>query len=255
MLALSEGPAHQFLSTVGQHIERPRAILVVSAHWESVGGPTISITSQPETIHDFGGFPDELYHIEYPAPGVPEIAAQAVNLLSANGFTVKTDAYRGLDHGAWVPLSLIYPKADIPVFQISLINGAGPETHYRLGLSLQPLRNQGVLIIGSGSLTHNLREAMSYQLGDATPDWVTDFDHWVENTLGGGHIEALLAYRKTAPFAQKNHPTEEHFLPIFVALGAVGEHFSAVHAHTSYTYGAISMSAYSFDDKPVKILD
>ncbi len=246
MLAVEDGPAHRFLTGWNKRIDRPKAILVISAHWEHSGGPAVSTTEHPSTIHDFGGFPRELYEIQYAAPGAPEVAEQTIKLLRDAGYDVKSNASRGLDHGAWVPLRLMYPGADIPVFQLSLIHGAGPTEHYRLGTALQSLRAQGVLIVGSGSLTHNLYEFVGHRIDDAPPDWVIDFENWVSETLAAGHLSDLMDYRRLAPYAERNHPTEDHLLPLFVALGASGNHAVATRLHASHTYGILAMDAYSF---------
>jgi 4,5-DOPA dioxygenase extradiol len=246
MMAMESSPARQFLTDWSAHNETPSAILVVSAHWESIGGPAVSLAERPDTIHDFGGFPRELYEIKYPAPGAPDVAIQAIGMLQSAGFTVKTSSSRGLDHGTWVPLSLMYPNADIPVFQVSMIHGAGPVEHYRLGVALQSLRAQGVLIIGSGSLTHNLYEYFGHRIDDPAPQWVTEFETWIAGTLSAGRISELIDYRTLAPHAERNHPTEDHLLPLFVALGAAGEGAAAVRIHASHTYGVLAMDAYSF---------
>ena len=245
-LAIQDGSAHRFLAGLGKAIGRPKAILVASAHWESAGGSALSLVGSPATIHDFGGFPPELYELQYPAPGAPVVAEQAARLLEQAGFSVSRSTSRGLDHGAWVPLRLMYPMADIPVAQVALVQGAGPEVHYRLGAALQPLRAQGVLIVGSGSLTHNLYEVMGHREDDAPPAWVTAFAGWIASTLQTARTDILLDYRKQAPYAVENHPTEEHLLPLFVTLGAAGEDYAAERVHTSYTYGVLAMDAYSF---------
>ncbi len=254
MLAVEDGPAQRFLAGWNARNERPTAILVISAHWEQSGGPAVSITAHPGTIHDFGGFPRELYEIQYPAPGAPAVAEQAIRLLQDAGYEVKSSISRGLDHGAWVPLSLMYPGADIPVFQVSLIQGGGPTEHYRLGVALQALRAHGILIMGSGSLTHNLYEFVGHRLDDAAPHWVTDFENWVAATLDAGRLPDLFDYRKLAPYAERNHPTEEHLLPLFVALGAGGEGAVARRVHASHTYGILAMDVYTFsDDRPTGV--
>ena len=201
------------------------------------------------TIHDFGGFPLELYAIQYPAPGAPELAKEAVSLLWKAGFKVKENAGRGLDHGAWVPLSLMYPKAEIPLFQVSLIHGAGPAEHHRLGTALRSLRDQGVLIIGSGALTHNLYEFTGQRLFDPAPQWVTEFAEWMAETLSAGRLDDLLNYRQRAPFAVKNHPTEEHLMPLFVALGAAGDSPLVSRVHASNSYGILAMDSYTFSNR------
>ena len=247
MLALEDGATHRFLKDWGVGHARPQTILLVSAHWESREGPAVSTAAQPRTIHDFGGFPHELYQIQYPASGAPAVAQQAIELLQGAGFSVSASSSRGLDHGAWVPLSLMYPHADIPMFQVSLMQGAGAAEHYRLGSALQSLREQGVLIMGSGSLTHNLHEIMGHSHDDAAPQWVSGFGSWVADTLAAGRVAELLDYRRLAPHAVRNHPTEEHLLPLFMALGAAGDGAVATRVHASHTYGILAMDAYTFD--------
>ena len=247
MMVIEDSPARRFLLGWHDANQIPVAILVISAHWENLGGPAVSTAVQPDTLYDFSGFARELYAIQYTPPGMPELAAQAIRLLQAAGFAVKSAASRGLDHGAWAPLSLMYPNADIPVFQVSLIKGAGPAEHYRLGSALQSLRAQGVLIIGSGSLTHNLYEFMGHnRIDDPAPGWVLDFENWLEITLSDGRYDDLFNYRALAPHARRNHPTEEHLLPLFVALGAAGVQATAMRVHASHTYGILAMDAYLF---------
>lgn len=227
MLAIQDGPAHRFLKEYGARLGKPAAILSVSAHWERTA-PAVSTAGQPETIHDFGGFPQALFDIRYPAPGAPEIAAQARALLRAAGIEAAADPARGLDHGTWVPLHLMYPDADVPVFQLSVQTRMGPAHHLALGRALRPLRDAGVMILGSGSLTHNLRAFFTQDTTgpapggapDWAPGWVTGFVDWIERALAEGRVDDLLAYRALAPHAAENHPTEEHFLPLFAALGA-----------------------------------
>lgn len=246
MLAIQDSPARRALIELGATLPRPAAILVVSAHWQSVGGPTVSLPAQPRTIHDFGGFPAALFDIRYPAPGAPDAAQRAARLFGQAGIPVQRDPLRGLDHGAWVPLSVMYPEADIPVAQISLHHGGSPADHLRMGEALRPLRDEGILLIGSGALTHNLSALNGADL-DAPPlDWVSEFADWISARLDAGQYPALLDYRVRAPFAARNHPTEEHLLPLFVALGAAGTVPRPTHLHASYQYGALAMDAYAF---------
>ncbi len=247
MLAVEDSRASRFLQGLGRTLPRPKAILVASAHWESMGSPAVSLATQPETIHDFGGFPPALYAIQYAAPGAPELAAQAVGLLEQAGFTVGRSANRGLDHGAWVPLRLMYPDADIPVAQVSIVRGASPAEHEKLGQALASLRDNGVLIIGSGSLTHNLHEFRGQDIDAQTPSWVSDFGTWMMTMLRDKQRASLLDYRAQAPHAVRNHPTEEHLLPLFVALGAAGEEARAERIHASHEYGVLAMDVYSFN--------
>lgn len=221
-LPLTDTPARSFLGEFGGVLTRPTAILVISAHWETQI-PTISAVDRNKTIHDFGGFPRALYELQYPAPGSPEIAVRVSDLLRASGIDSRIDRGRGLDHGAWVPLLLMYPQADIPVLQLSVQPHLGPAHHLRVGRALAPLRRQGVLIIGSGSLTHDLSEFRGHGPNDPAPDWVNAFADWFHSALTTDRTEDLLDYRRQAPFAVKNHPSEEHLLPLYAALGAAGE--------------------------------
>ncbi len=246
MLALEDSPASRFLQGLGRSLPRPKAIVVFSAHWESMGGPAVSFAPQPETIHDFGGFPEALFAIQYPAAGTPDTATQASDLLELAGFAVKRSATRGLDHGAWVPLRLMYPEADIPVLQVSILRGASPAQHAALGHAIAALREQGVLIIGSGSLTHNLYEFRGQGIDAEAPAWVTELDDWIKQALQDNNREALFNYRTLAPSAVRNHPTEEHLLPLFVAMGAAGDHPNPRRLHASYEYGVLAMDAYAF---------
>jgi 4,5-DOPA dioxygenase extradiol len=246
MLALQDSPARRFLQGLGKSLPRPRAILVASAHWETAGAPAVSLAQQPDTIHDFGGFPRALFEMRYPAPGAPADAERAAGLLEAAGLPVGRSAQRGLDHGAWVPLSLMYPGADIPVAQVSIVHGASPAEHLRLGQALATLRNEGVLVVGSGSLTHNLHELRGGGSDAPVPQWVGEFEAWMKDRLGQNDRTALLDYRRAAPFAAKNHPTDEHLLPLYVAMGAAGADGRASILHSSFEHGVLAMDAYAF---------
>ncbi len=253
-LPLRPGAAGQFLSSLAQKFPKPQAILVISAHWLTEK-PQVSAAPQPRTIYDFSGFPAELYQLSYPAPGAPALADQVVALLTQAGISATTHPTRGFDHGAWTPLILAYPNADIPVTQLSVqpvgVASPGenrdPQYHWQLGRALAPLRQSGVLIIGSGSATHNLSAFTAQQ--DAPPlPWVKEFDNWLAETIDRANWEDLLHYRQLAPYAQENHPTAEHLLPLFVALGAAGINIQGISLHRSYTYGAFSMAAYAFSE-------
>jgi 4,5-DOPA dioxygenase extradiol len=246
-LPLTDTPARTFLKELGGRLPQPKAILVVSAHWET-DVPTVSAAPWNETIHDFYGFPQPLYELRYPAPGSPQIAARVADLLKAAGLPAKIDQRRGLDHGAWVPLLLIYPGAEIPVLQISIQPERGPEHHFKVGRALAALRDEGVLIIGSGSFTHDLSEFRGHGPNDPAPSWVNDFADWFDAALQEQRLPDLLAYRRLAPFAAKNHPTEEHILPLYAAIGAAGEHAVSDHLHASATYGILRMDVYAFDN-------
>jgi 4,5-DOPA dioxygenase extradiol len=246
MLAIEDSPARRFLQELGKTLPRPKAIAVVSAHWESLGGPAISQAREMETIHDFGGFPAALFALQYPAQGSPDTAASVAQLLEDAGYQVKLSQQRGLDHGAWVPLMLMYPDADIPAFQISLLRGASAGEHERLGRALAALREAGVLVIGSGSLTHNLHELRGHAIDSPVPEWVSAFGTWMKDALQEGKHDDLLEYRRLAPHAARNHPTEEHLMPLFVAMGAAGGNVKATQLHSSYEYGVLAMDVYAF---------
>ncbi len=248
LIAVEDRPSGRFLAQWGARLPRPSAILVVSAHWQTNSQPAVSLTPMPETIHDFYGFPDPLYDLAYPTPGAVNCASEAARLLEAAGFGVTRDPSRGLDHGAWVPLALMYPDADLPVAQLSLIHNGRAADHYRLGTALQPLRKAGVLIVGSGALTHNLHELSSAAVGPPAPAWAAAFAEWIAQKLAERDIPALLDYRRAAPHAARAHPTEEHLMPLFVALGAAGRDFVAERAFQGYEHGALAMDDYLFHD-------
>ena len=243
-LPLEDVAARHFLAGLPAHISRPRAIVVVSAHWET-REPAVNAVERNATIHDFSGFPDELYRLQYPAPGDRALAARVVDLLGEGGLAARIDPARGLDHGAWVPLMLAWPDADIPVVQLSVQSHLGPGHHLEIGRAIAPLAEEGVLIIASGSYTHDL-SSWRGQAGMPEPDWVTDFAEWFDRALVEGRTCDLLAYRRLAPHAERNHPTEEHLLPLFVALGAAGPNATAERLHSSTTYGVLRMDAYAF---------
>jgi len=244
-LPLTDAPARAFLSGLGDVLTPPRAILMVSAHWETAV-PTVSAGERNETIHDFRGFPRALYEMRYPAPGSPTVAARITDLLRAAGIDCNVDRSRGLDHGAWVPLLLMYPQANIPVLQLSIQPHLGPEHHLNVGRALAALRLEGVLVIGSGSFTHDLSEFRGHDVNDPAPDWVNSFADWFHSELTSDRIDNLLDYRRQAPFATKNHPTEEHLLPLYTALGAAGEKAAAERLHASATYSVLRMDVYAF---------
>jgi 4,5-DOPA dioxygenase extradiol len=243
MLVAEDVPARDFFADLGAELGRPAAILAVSAHWETAA-PRASVVEQPETIHDFGGFPDELYRMRYPAPGAPALAARAVDLLHGAGLPAATDPQRGLDHGAWMPLSLMYPDADIPVTQLSIQTERGPAHHIAVGRALAPLRGEDVLIFATGGATHNLR--MLNRGEQETPAWAAEFDDWLAAAFAAGDESALADYRARAPHAALAHPRDEHLLPSFVAFGAGGEGAKGQPLHRSFTYGSLSMAAFTF---------
>jgi 4,5-DOPA dioxygenase extradiol len=240
-LILSDLPVKGFLEQLGKLAPNPRAILCVSAHWLT-REPTVDVSPKPKTIHDFYGFEDELYSLHYAAPGAVELATEVADTLAGAGLNVKREE-RGLDHGAWVPLKLAYSKASLPVTQLSLQPGRSQEHHYKLGLALAKLRHAGVLVIGSGGATHNLGELGE---GSTLPKWAADFDTWLDAHATAGDAEALIDYRQRVPNAARNHPTEDHYLPILVALGAAGDKARGTTLHASAAYGSLSLRAFSF---------
>lgn len=244
-VAIEPSPTRDFFSVLGERLGKPKAILVASAHWETPV-PTVSLATQPATIHDFGGFPEELYRMTYPAPGAPELAERVAGLLEAAGVPTVRHPTRGLDHGAWIPLKLMYPDADIPVFQLSIQPRQSAADHWRLGEALRPLRDEGVLVIGSGTASHNLSELRAYGGATVPPEWVTSFDRWLTEAVTHGRKEDLLAYLQQAPHAARNHPTPDHILPLFVAAGAGQEHAPGEVIHESFSWGILSMAAYAF---------
>lgn len=239
-LILEDVPARAFLASLGKHVPRPKAIVAVSAHWDT-DVPAVSLARKPATIHDFYGFPEALYRLRYDAPGAPELAERVAKLTGA-----AHDSHRGLDHGAWVPAMLGWPEADIPIFQLSVQPDQSPAHHIALGRKLASLRQEGVLVMGSGSATHNLR-ALVRRGGDAEPEpWAKAFDDWLAEAVEKGDEAALADYRRQAPYACEAHPTDEHFLPLHVAFGAAGEAARGRALHRSFTLGNLSMASYAF---------
>ena len=245
-LSIEASPAREFLSGLGQMLGKPDSILVVSAHWEN-GEAAVSAAARPETIHDFFGFPQELYRLAYPAPGAPGLASRVSKLLGAKGIVTHMHPNRGLDHGAWVPLLLMYPDADIPVTQLTVQPPLGAEHHFHLGEALRPLRDEGVLILGSGGTTHNLYEFGRHRRDAPPPAWVTGFQEWLARSIESRSTDDFLHYRERGPDAARNHPSEEHFLPIFVAAGAGNPEVAGRRIHRSHTFGILAMDAYRFD--------
>lgn len=246
MTALHPGRVGERLADIAASLPRPRAIVIASAHWLA-RHPKVGGAAHPETIHDFYGFPRELFDIQYPAPGAPELAVQVMKLLDQAGLSPQLDFNQGLDHGAWVPLRLLYPDADIPVVPLSIQPHLGPAHQYAMGRALAPLREQGVLVIGSGSITHNLHDFRAgYSDANEAP-YVRPFIGWIEQHIKTGDIDALLDYRRQAPFAERAHPTDEHLLPLYVALGAAGEHIEGQRIDAGIDLGFLAMDIYRFD--------
>ncbi|MBK9574038.1 MAG: dioxygenase [Rhodoferax sp.] len=241
--ALEPGTLGPRLRALGQQLDGVRAVLVVSPHWQTRGVQVMTGT-QPETVHDFGGFPSVLYTLRYPAAGHPQLAAEAARLLAQAGWSVGLDARRGLDHGAWVPLLHLLPNADLPVFQVSMPVDLDAAGALQLGRALASLRAQGVMILASGSMTHNLYELG--QSGAVAADYAVEFTHWVRQVVTAHDTERLVNYRKLAPHAQRAHPTEEHFLPLLVAVGASSGGEAVQVVDGGVTYGVVSMESYAW---------
>jgi 4,5-DOPA dioxygenase extradiol len=245
MLALTDAPARDFLRGLGRELGEPSAILVASAHWETAV-PAFNSVARNTTIHDFYGFPPALFAMRYESPGAPALAEKAAAMVTDAGLQSTIDRERGLDHGAWVPLSLMYPAANIPVLQLGIQSQLDPAHHVRLGRALAALREEDVLIIGSGSFTHNLARLRRDGTEAPQPPDVMAFADWFDTAIAEHRMDDLVHYRNRAPFAVQQHPTDEHLLPLFVALGAGGATQAAERLHTSAMYSSLRMDAYAF---------
>ncbi len=244
--ALRPGAAGAALTAIARKLPRPRAIVVVSAHWDT-DVPCVGFADRPETIHDFWGFPPELYQLRYPAQGSPQVASEVLAAISAAGLAVERDAGRGLDHGAWVPLRMMYPEADVPVVPLSIQSRGGTAQAHRLGQALAPLAASGILLVGSGNVTHNLRDFQSAAgAGAQTPAYVEEFSDWLSVRLVAHDLPALLDYRRLAPSGVRAQPTEEHLLPLYFALGAGGREAKVERIHRGIEDYVIAMDGYAF---------
>lgn len=241
--ALEPGVLGPNLRALGASLRDIQAILVVSPHWQT-RGVQVMTTDVPATVHDFGGFPRPLYSLHYPAKGAPALAREAAVLLSKSGHAVTEDSRRGLDHGAWVPLLHLFPDAQVPVFQVSMPLALDAASAMQLGKALAPLRAQGVMIIGSGSLTHNLYEFR--QMATSPAAYATEFENCVRKAVLTDDATGLVNYRELAPHAVRAHPTDEHFLPLLVAMGARSEGEPAHVIEGGVTHGVLSMESYAW---------
>ncbi|MFD1122859.1 DODA-type extradiol aromatic ring-opening family dioxygenase [Methylophilus flavus] len=245
-LALESGETGKMLSTLAASLPKPDAILVISAHWDT-RVPMVSLAAHPATIHDFAGFPAALYAIQYPAPGATALANKVIALLAAHDIQAQTQADRGLDHGAWVPLSLMYPEADIPVTQLSIQSRSTPAAQFALGQALQDLHDQNVLILASGAITHNLSDFFTGQRDAAPLAYVNTFADWIADQLAAEQAQTLLNYRTENRQGIQAHPSEDHLMPLFVAAGSgqgVPKRFTP-----ETTYGILAMDAYVWERK------
>lgn len=246
-ILLMDTPVATFLRQLGGQMPSPRAIICISAHWEAVK-PTVSSGARTEIIHDFGG-PPQLFDQIYPAPGSPELAHEATGLLAAAGINTEENPKRGLDHGAWVPLKLMFPEADIPAVQLSIQTDKDTSHHFALGKALRPLRQNGVLIIASGGAVHNLYDIHGHKINDPPVAYAAAFDQWLREKLTSGQTDQLIDYQKIAPEPDQSHPfPAEHFLPLFVSLGASLPEENATIIHQGFMYGTLSMAAYRWDN-------
>lgn len=246
-IVLDRSPAHEFLKSWRHGRAAPSAILVATAHFEAPG-PTLTAAAHPDTIHDFRGFAPELHAMRYAAPGAPALAARAQGLLAARGFAPQLDPARGFDHGTWTPLMLMYPDATIPVVQLSVDPARDAAWHVGVGAALTPLRDDNVLIVGSGSFTHDLGAFFRGppRAEDAAPaPYVAAFADWARAAIADGRTDDLVHWIDRGPHALRNHPTPEHFLPLFVALGA-GSGARGERVHGSFSHGVLAMDAFVF---------
>jgi len=239
----TDHPTYHFLQELPKALPRPDAIVIFSAHWCT---PQVMVSQDVSyrAVHDFGGFDERLYALRYAPKGCPELAKMVLDMVKHQDDDAKLVVKGGLDHGVWIPLLLMYPDPFIPVVQVSIQPDKSPAYHLAVGKSLQELRSHNVLVIGSGSMTHNLY-AMNWNDHDAPPPrWVSDFTDWMHDRLEAGDTESVLHYRNLAPYAQNNHPTSEHLLPLFVAMGAGGA--KAKRIHTASAYATVGLDAYQF---------
>ncbi len=243
-LPLEDIPARKFLKELGKQYNKVDAVLCISAHWNT-SKPRINAVRKPGTIHDFYGFPEELYKIEYPAQGDIKLAENAVNLIKDRNIFCQIDGHRGLDHGAWVPLLLMYPDADVPVVQLSIQNHLDPSNHLKLGRALNNLSNENVLILGSGGAVHPLGYA-GFSFGGLTDSWAVEFDNWLTDAVIRGDEYSLTNYFKLAPYPERAHPYPDHYMPLIVAFGAAGEGAKGKVIHHSWYAGDLGMAAYQF---------
>ncbi|WP_028784756.1 dioxygenase [Thalassobacillus devorans] len=247
LLALEDNPYTRFLKDLGGSLPRPKAIVLFSAHWES-RIQQVSEAEEYSTIYDFGGFSEALYQIKYPAKGNQRISERIKKAFSQHDVPFEVETARGLDHGAWVVLRMLYPEADIPVISMSVDPELPPQQQYAIGKSLAALRQEDVLIIGSGGTVHNLGAVKFQQDNGQVDSWAVEFDDWLEKQLQRWNLEALFNYQQETPVAELAVPPygNEHFIPIFYAMGAADDEKNAYLAHRSYRYGNLSHSVWQF---------
>ncbi|EJN07899.1 dioxygenase [Herbaspirillum sp. YR522] len=245
MMAVEPGRTGPLLAKVGATLPQPEAVVMLSPHWETMSA-RVGNQLKPQVIHDFGGFPAALYQLDYPAPGAPALAEHVARLLRDGGIEASTDGSWGLDHGAWVPMRYLYPQADVPTIQLSLQSHMPPDYHFRVGQLLAPLAREGILLVGSGSFTHNLRELQRNDPHAPDAPHTVEFLHWFLERMRAGDLQALFGYRTTAPHAIRTHPSDEHLLSLFFAMGAADDWTQFVHLDTGSTYHSLRMDAFAF---------
>jgi len=244
--ALRPGAAGAALAQVADGLSRPRAVIIVSAHWDTED-PVVGAAPRPQTIHDFWGFPAELNLMRYPATGCAEASAEIVATLRDAGFNAAGDAGRGLDHGAWIPLRLMFPDAEVPVIPLSIQSNKGPRHHLSVGRALAPLATRGFLVVGSGNLTHNLSDLqLAHRNARQTPPYVREFADWMWQRIEAADEASLLDYRHLAPGAVRAHPQEDHLLPLYVALGAAPGCGRPERIHAGVDDCVLAMDAFAF---------
>lgn len=236
------------LTAFGERVRGMRAIVVISAHWQVSRPLRITAWDRAPLVYDFGGFPEELYRITYPAPGDPALAARIAGVLRAGGQDATFETTRGLDHGAWVPMRLAWPEAATPVLELSM-PFVEPEDLFHLGRALRPLREDGIVVAASGGIVHNLSRVRLEDKNAPVDEWAAGFDHWVAEQMRGGKLEKLFAYRREGPHARLSAPTREHFDPLFVALGAAypGERVETI--FEGFQYGNLSMRSFAWGNQ------
>jgi 4,5-DOPA dioxygenase extradiol len=243
-LALENNAYTDYLKNLASQLPKPKAIVLFSAHWES-SVQQVSGAASYETIYDFGGFQPELYEMKYPASGNADIAKEIQALFEKENIPAEMDTTRGLDHGAWVVLHLVYPEADIPVIALSVNRHLSNAEQYRIGKALSSLREKDILIIGSGGIVHNLRRLDWGATG--INEWAAEFDKWIEEKLTAWDVESLVQYDQIAPYAKDAVPTPEHFIPLLLAMGTGDSNKKATLLHREYQYGNLSLSCWKFE--------
>ena len=245
-LTLEHVPARQFLVDLGARYRSVRAVLCISAHWNTVR-PCVNTGKTHDSIHDFYGFPPELYRIEYPAKGDPDLAGKVVDLIRNAGLTCDIDPTRGLDHGAWVPLRLMFPNAEVPIVQLSIQQSLDPVYHVALGEAIREVSKSGVLVLGSGGAVHPLGNPQaSLGPGAPTDEWAREFNAWLTSAVIRGDRESLINCRTIAPYALQAHPYPDHYMPLLAVFGAAGPGARGNVLHQSWDLGDLGMGAFEF---------